>query len=477
MAHKSSQSPRQADLSDELSTAVFGDQRLSRRLGRIAAAAANAPEKSFPQIARSDAELEATYRFLGNEEVTADRILEPHFRATCTRIASVPAALVVHDTSTFTFGGEEREDLGWVSNRSVGFYGHFALALSADVAHRPLGVLGMSVISRSKKWGEGEKKTEQQQHDNPDREFLRWGEMVDAVETKVGAGKVIHVMDREADSYELLAAMMRSGARFVVRMAYDRTLAPSWPADPRTLTTALAQAEVVLEREVPISARRAAGQTAKQRKIHPPRTARMAKLRFRAAALTLKRPIDQRDPNLPDSISVNVVQVYEVDPPQGEEPVEWRLVTNESVTTIDQVAAVVDHYRGRWTIEEFFKALKTGCAIETRQLESKRSMLNALAVFAPIAWQLLTLRSLARSASTAPATVALTPAQVHLLRAHSVRVKLGKTPTVREAMFAIAGLGGHLRRNGEPGWLTLARGFRELLVMEAGWLTPRCDQS
>jgi hypothetical protein len=106
----------------------------------------------------------------------------------------------------------------------------------------------MSVISRTKKWGEGEKRTEQEQRINPDREFLRWGEMVDAVENKVGAGKVIHVMDREADSFELLAAMMRSGARFVVRMAYDRALAPSWPADPRTLTTALAQAQVVLER-------------------------------------------------------------------------------------------------------------------------------------------------------------------------------------------------------------------------------------
>src|SRR5712692_2793935 len=127
MAHKSSQTPRHADLSDELSTAVFGDQRLSRRFGRIIAAAANAPEKSFPQIARSDAELEATYRFLGNDEVTPDRILEPHCRATCARITRVAAALVVHDTSTFTFGGEEREDLGWVSNRSVGFYGHFAL--------------------------------------------------------------------------------------------------------------------------------------------------------------------------------------------------------------------------------------------------------------------------------------------------------------------------------------------------------------
>jgi hypothetical protein len=45
---------------------------------------------------------------------------------------------------------------------------------------------------------------------------------------------------------------------------------------------------------------------------------------------------------------------------------------------VDQVAAVVDHYRGRWTIEEFFKAIKTGCALEARQLESKRSMPSAV---------------------------------------------------------------------------------------------------
>lgn len=476
MAHKPAQSPSQVILSEELSSATFGDHRLSKRLGAIVASATRAPEKSFPQMARSDGELEATYRFLGNDDVTPERILEPHYRATCNRVRGVGPALVVHDTSTFTFGGDHREDLGWVSNRSVGFYGHFALALGADPTHLPLGVLGMSVISRSKKWGEGEKKTEQEQHDNPNREFLRWGQMVRSVEERAGAGAVIHVMDREADSYELIAAMIKNGARFVVRMAYDRALAPSWPADPRTLSSAVEQAKDVLEREVPISARRAAGLTSKQRKIHSPRAARVAKLHFRAAAVTLKRPVDQRAADLPDSLSVNVVDVREVDAPEGEEPIQWRLVTNEPVTMRDQMAAVVDHYRGRWTIEEFFKAIKTGCGLESRQLESKSSMLNAVAIFAPIAWQLLTLRSVARSASNTPATVALTADQLQLLRASSVRVKLPLTPTVREAMLAIAGLGGHLKRNGEPGWLTLARGFRELLVMEAGWVALKLEQ-
>lgn len=475
MAHKPAQSPSQVNLSKELLSATFGDQRLSKRLGAIVATSTRAPEKSFPQLARSDGELEATYRFLGNADVTPERILEPHYRATCDRLRSVAAGLVVHDTSTFTFGGEHREDFGWVSNRSVGFYGHFALALSADPSHLPLGVLGMSVISRQKKWGEGEKKTEREQHDNPKREFLRWGQMVSSVEERIGAGAVIHIMDREADSYELFAAMIKSGARFVVRMAYDRALAPSWPADPPTLTATVAQANDVLEREVPISARSAAGLTSQQRKIHPPRTARVAKLHFRAAELTLKRPVDQRAPDLPDSLSVNVVDVREVHVPEGEEPIQWRLVTTEPVAMVDQVAAIVDHYRARWTIEEFFKAIKTGCALELRQLESKRSMLNALAIFAPIAWQLLTLRTLARSASNTPATMVLTPDQLQLLRVSSVRIKLPLVPTVREAMLAIAGLGGHLRRNGEPGWLTLARGFRELLVMEAGWQAQKLE--
>ena len=473
-------SPRSAltTLPEELAEAEFGDERLSRRLQQVTEAAIKNPARSFPQMASSDAELEGTYRFLNNKAVTPERILAPHRRATSERISRACGALVLHDTSTFTFGGEEREDLGWVSNLSVGFYAHFALAVGADIAHQPLGVVGMSVISRSKKWGETVKKTEREQRDNPEREYLRWGEMVGVVEENLGVGKVIHVMDREADSYELFAAMIRKEARFVVRMSYDRVLlAPSWPADPRTVTSALAQGkDVVLEREVPISARRATGQTPKERKIHPPREARMAKLRFRAATLILKRPIDQRGPDLPDSLSVNVVQVHEVDAPEGQEPVAWRLVTTEPVTMPDQVAAVVDHYRGRWVIEEFFKALKTGCAVQERQLESKRAVLNALAVFAAVAWRILALRTLARHASGAPATAALTPTQLRLLQASSVRVKLGSAPTVREAMLAIAGIGGHLKRNGEPGWLTLTRGFHELLIMEAGCLADKISR-
>lgn len=47
--------------------------------------------------------------------------------------------------------------------------------------------------------------------------------------------------------------------------------------------------------------------------------------------------------------------------------------------------------------------------------------------------------------------------------------KLPPKPTVHEALWAIAGLGGHMKTNGEPGWLVLHRGTTKLLAYEQGW--------
>ena len=41
--------------------------------------------------------------------------------------------------------------------------------------------------------------------------------------------------------------------------------------------------------------------------------------------------------------------------------------------------------------------------------------------------------------------------------------------TVVQALYAIAAIGGHLKRNGLPGWLTFGRGFETLRAYEAGW--------
>ena len=150
--------------------------------------------------------------------------------------------------------------------------------------------------------------------------------------------------------------------------------------------------------------------------------------------------------------------------PTASRPIEWRLVTTEPITTTEQVLRIVEWYRTRWLIEEFFKCLKTGCAYEKRQLESLDTLLVALALLAPIAWQLLLMRYLARERPDVGATVALTQRQIAILRATPVGRRLAARPSIRDALRAVARLGGHLRQNGEPGWLVLHRGHAETAV-------------
>jgi hypothetical protein len=457
--------------SAEFDAADFGDARLTRRLKRIADAAAAAPGAGFPEMTGSDGELEGVYRFLRNARVTPQRILAPHVAGTQRRVGD-RTVIVAHDTTDLGFGGaKRREGLGRIgtSNCVQGFKAHFALAVSADESRSPLGVVGLKPFIRT--WEERSRIPKKERDMNPDlSEARRWSELAFEVATRFPSA--IHVMDREADSFTLFSRFIAARTRFVVRLARDKKVLDS----AENLFATAAKAHVVASRSVPLSYR--PRHTSRgDRNAHPARAERQAKLDIRAGAFTLPRPPRARYAvGYPESLDVNVVTVIEVDPPPGEEPVCWRLITTEPIDTAAQVAAVVDAYRARWRIEEFFKALKTGCAFEKRQLESLRTLVNALAVFSIIAWRLLLLRTVARVASRAPAIEVLTPQQLQVLHAVSKmtgpgvpKIRLPPNPTAGDALLAVAALGGHLKNNGQPGWITIGRGYDSLLLLQLGW--------
>jgi hypothetical protein len=186
-----------------------------------------------------------------------------------------------------------------------------------------------------------------------------------------------------------------------------------------------------------------------------------------------------------EELILNVVRVWESEPPADQPSVEWLLYTSEPIDTPNDVLRVIDWYRARWTIEEYFKALKTGCALEKRQLEDLPALVNVLALFIPIAWRLLLLKSEARDVPDSSATTILEPEELEVLRIAG-RKKLSANPTAEEAMLAVAALGGHLKHNGRPGWQTLAHGYLTLQAMVLGWrlrrdfdqgkFQPDCDQ-
>jgi transposase-like protein/DDE family transposase len=452
----------------------LGDARLDRRLHRVLAQLSVAPGDSFPEQMKSEADQEALYRFLNNGNVTMDALLGGHRKQTLTRMPSSGIVRILHDTTEFKFEGE-REGLGGLKDNKKGFLAHVALAVVADERRTPLGVLGVhpfvyqynqahltraQKVQRTFKAPRGDKKSS------------RWERLAFEVSATLPDGvEALHIMDQEGDDYSLFSALAEKGLRFVIRAEAGRRAADKVP-----LATVLAQEPSRIFRKVWISER-----TEKQAKgKRPARAARFAELHVRAGTVVLNRTPTATEASL-SQLSLQAVHVFEPSPPTGEDPIEWMILTSEPTCTFQQIESIVDHYRARWVIEEYFKALKTGCAFEKRQLTTLDGLTRALALFVPMAWLLLTLRNVARDQPDRDGLDVFTADQIHLLRVllESRQRRLVESPTVRDLMLGIAALGGHIKNNGNPGWLVLGRGFRRFTEAEEVWnlSTKRSDQS
>lgn len=458
----------------EYANVDLGDLRLDDRLIRILPLLASNPGQSFPEQMDSEADQEALYRFLKNPKVTVDALLEGHRSQTLERMSGRAVVRIVHDTSEFVFKGERDGRMPPVQKEAKGFAGHFALAVASDESREPLGVLGLfPFFQKQELKGRTEREKAKKHRDTPraEKKSSRWE--TQAIETAAylpSGTRGIHLMDQEADDYNVFSALRVASLSFVIRVDPLRRTA-------ETLQTSatLATLPATLFRSVQISSRSKA-QSSKQ---HPQRKTRHTTLSVRASAVTLNKPQSASEAKL-DSISLNAVHVFEESPPDGEVPIEWMLFTTEPVGTLAEVEAVVDHYCARWVIEEYFKSLKTGCGFEKRQLCSYEGLLRALALFIPLAWTLLQLRTLGRETTERLATKVFSKEQLRLLRAilDKRRRKFPDNPTVRDAMLGIAALGGHIKNNGDPGWQVLGRGLHRFSEFEEGWnLRMRCDQS
>lgn len=454
-------------IEEEFAGARLGDPRRSSRLVKVGVALARDPGLSFPRAMGSEGELEALYRFLNNESLTAQKVQEPHRLRTLSRCAEEGTFLVLHDTSSFAYSGA-REGLGRIHTRENGFFLHASLAVTRGRA--ALGVLRAETWARTsppRPRGEnGKRLSPRAVRQDPERESLRWGRAVEQCEIDLGmSGCAIHVMDREGDNFDLFSELESKGYRYVIRAAHDRNVLS---AEKKLFATA-ANAPCRLSRTVPLSARTASALKSKA-KIHPGRKTREALLEVRALTVELVRP-DPYASGSPESLSVNVVVLREQNCPDGYEPVQWHLVTNEPIRTPSDLEKIVDAYRARWTIEEFFKSLKTGCQFEKRQLESFQAMRIALSLFLPIAVALLSLRDAARDQPEQPCD-ALTTQQLDVLAAVTKK-SLGPKPNNADAYQALARLGGHLKSNGPPGWMVLGRAYEKLLILEVGWMAAK----
>ena len=464
------------DVLAEFDTLLLPDKRLIDRVQSFVQQAWNNPSASLPQMLQDAAQLEGGYRLLNNPRVGFEALVAPHAACSAKRAKQGEVVVVVHDTTEVETAYAEPSEVGYLKTGRTGYSAHVSLAMGVEPERppRPYGVLSLLAnFQPTRPTHDGKRKSQSgwQTARSTDKAFLRWERGIEASSRALkGCASVIHVADREADSYPLFHKVMQLGDGCVFRIRSDRRARlvddEDFDDDWSSLSEIASGMQGVFERTVPLSKRgdKAAPATKKR---HPPREARGAQLHYSATQVELRRPHYQ-PAALPASLHLWLVRVWEPEPPPGETAVEWMLLTTEPCTTPAQIMQVVDLYRSRWTIEDYFKTLKSVCKVEERQFETRHALLNILALFLPIAVHLLWIRTCARDTPDVPASHVFTPLQMDVLTHRSPR-KMPDNPTAVEAIWVLAGFGGHIANNGWPGSQVLARAYCRLVEATVTW--------
>ncbi len=171
----------------------------------------------------------------------------------------------------------------------------------------------------------------------------------------------------------------------------------------------------------------------------------------------------------PGPIAMWVVWAREVNAPKHGEAIEWVLYSALPVNSLEDARMVLAYYEKRWCIEDWHKALKTGCEVTQRQLKTSARLEPLVALLSVEAVRLLQLRSAARTEPERPAAEVVPQAYLAMLQ-KARGLKAAEPLTVRNFWRGLAKLGGFLGRtnDGEPGWITIWRGWEKLTLLLHG---------
>jgi hypothetical protein len=210
------------------------------------------------------------------------------------------------------------------------------------------------------------------------------------------------------------------------------------------------------------------------------RTARHVVAAVRSAAVVLRGPWRSGQGALPH-VPLTVVHVVEENCPPQAERIEWFLFTTLAASTLEQAVRVIEVYRCRWTIEVFFRVLKTGCRVEKIQLHHVDRLRTALAFYLIIAWRVLFLTMLGRKTPDMPCDVVFDTEEWHAIYIVTQRRPHPPQPPPLDQMVRMmASLGGFLGRacDGFPGpqaiWVGLQRTRDFVLALQAQREATRC---
>jgi len=452
---------------EEFRGAGLGDARLDRRLVQIVAARMTAPAESIPRSLGPWAQTKAGYRFMDNDSVAPSAIYARHRSNVVERASKESVVLAVADTTMLDFTSHPgTQGLGPLADED-----HHGLVaqptLVVTPTRVPLGLIDQQVWVRDlETFAQGDKK-ERAKRPIAQKESVKWLVSLRAadrlaVELSSGGTLVVGVFDREGDVFEVLAEATRPEvrARLVVRSMSNRRVEGS----EGYLWEQAAAAPLAGSMTVNVSQK-------------PGRAPREATLEVRFGTVTLRPPAGKAHLSA-EPVIVQFVYVHEPNPPTNTEPLSWMLLTTAPVASFDDACTIVDWYAARWTVEVFFRTLKSGCKVEKRQFETRERLERYLAIDSVIAWRVLYLTAIGRQTPDLPCSVVFEEHEWKSLWTFVKRSPAAvptEVPTLNEAIRMVGRLGGHLGRksDGEPGAMCMWRGLQRLSDIGAMWLIVR----
>ena len=411
------------------------------------------------RLSKGDRALEVRFnRFLGNAKVTAEGIIESWSESTVAAVAG-RHVLAIQDTSEIHFNTapQRRRGLGEIGKgNNHGVLLHPMLAVDADNGNC-LGLLSGKIWTRK-----GRRTVSHDLRDLSDKESQRWIETALAAKPLLSdAAMVTFIGDRENDIFAFYASVTDERCHAIVRSMHDRKL-----ANGTGLYAAIECISVQDRRPIRLPAR---GQ----------RPERSALLELRFGTVALARPQTKFSRHLPNSLSLTVIDVREVNPPAGVGPLHWRLLTTHGIANAQDAWQIVEWYKQRWIIEQFFRVLKTqGFRLEDSQIGTAERLLKLVAIAAKAA--VITIQLLqARDGGQQPAHVAFNASEVAALTALNQRLE-ARSKRLRNphppdclawAAWIIGRLGGWdgYQSSKPPGPITVKNGLEYFYAVAAGW--------
>ncbi|MDR1105458.1 MAG: IS4 family transposase [Treponema sp.] len=445
------------DMAEEFADLDFNSIRVENRFIRTMETLGKQTDTSIWYSSENRAEAKAIYRMLGNDGFDREEIIRVHREATIKRMAEYGGPiLAVQDTTGVNYNNHlKTEGIGYISDKTLGVNVHSCLAVTSDGL--VLGVLDQSGYNRS------EAKDESASHDSKkvrpieEKESWRWLETLERSTADIPEGiPVITVCDREGDMYELFAKAEEREEAFLIRIVQNRmTVENKRILDEIRKKRCQGRLGVTIPRD--------------SRSSIPERE---AVFQMRYAPFTVKRPhILNPIQTLPQSIEVQVIYVKEEHPPKGKGPIEWFLMTNELINTVEEAYEYVGYYMQRWKIERFHYVLKSGCAIEKLQERSIEKTVALILMYSIIAGKILNMTYMGRLKPEASCSALLGPDEWKLLYciANKGKKEPKKPYTMKEAVEYLGWLGGPKRApsDGPPGVKTIWIGLMKLYILLA----------